>query len=108
MVSASWIHSLHKEELIACLTKLSQDTSGSVDDLRKRLKAFMLNEENQEKFQAQFADFKAEFAPATSTNSKTQAGAQIPPPEGIENHEQIKSNPQVQATATTTASTNLQ
>jgi len=71
----AWIHALTKDELVKTLATYRIDTSGSIDDLRKRLKTFA--EHNPEHFSGETPEPKE-----TPTATMTDHPSTTPPPLG--------------------------
>ena len=63
---ATWIHSLSKTDLVQCLTELEQDANGSVEELRKKFKAFIAEEGNLKKYETILSELQAQFTPSVS------------------------------------------
>lgn len=65
MVKTSWIYQLRKEELIAIAEEFLFDSSGSVDELRKRLTAFATSKGRTEEEILRLEKLEAQYARAS-------------------------------------------
>ena len=70
MTQNQWFRSLRKEDLTTVMTELGVETNGTVDEMKRRLRVFLSDEDNLTTHSATIVELQTRFAPSTSNRSK--------------------------------------
>ena len=82
----AWWHKLPQEDLVEILKELNVDSTGSLDSLRRRLRAFLTNMENIVSYGDRILELQKRFAPEIFNQIQTEiTNAQVPTQEVVPN-----------------------